>query len=272
VDADSDKWMQYATQSRFPFSAIYRRESCSLRAYEQRVCKKSACVVVTTEREAQLVRQISAIAHVHVVPNGVDTSHFDPVLVPREDAPLPTVVFVGDMSYFPNVEAVVFFAREILPIIHRSMPNVRFLIVGRNPARSVQQLRQIHGVEVTGFVPDVRVYLAKAQVAVAPFTIAAGIQNKILEAMAYGLPVVATPRTAQGLSASVVDMVETGNTPEELASKILLLLRDFPLARARGMESRRRVEDHYRWDRAMDCLLQLLESPASAELPRIEVF
>ena len=267
VDVDSDKWMQYAAVKRFPLSVVYRREGRALRAYERKLCEKASCIVVTTEREAQLVRQIEPAARVHVVPNGVDTSYFDPQTVPRV-AGAPTAIFTGDMSYFPNEEAVIYFARSVFPLIRRSVAGARFLIVGRNPGPKVQKLRHIEGVEVTGFVPDVRTYLARAQVAVAPFMIAAGIQNKILEAMAYGLPVVATPRTAQGLSADVADMVEMGSTAEELASKIVLLLRDFPLARSRGMESRRRVADHYSWDCALEQLLQLLENPGTTEFPR----
>jgi sugar transferase (PEP-CTERM/EpsH1 system associated) len=267
VDVDSDKWTQYATFTRFPFSAIYRREGRYLREYERRVCAKSSCVVVTTEREAKLVRQISPGTHVHVVPNGVDTAYFDPEVVPQ-DRTVPTVIFTGDMSYFPNQQAVNYFARKVLPLIRVSHSEAQFLIVGRNPSRDVLRLQRIHGVEVTGFVPDVRTYLAKAHVAVAPFTIAAGIQNKILEAMAYGLPVVATSRTAQGLLPSVADMVDTGDTAEEMASKIVRLLRDLDLARRKGVEGRRRVAAECRWEQSLDRLLQLLENPAVTELPK----
>jgi sugar transferase (PEP-CTERM/EpsH1 system associated) len=269
VDVDSDKWTQYATFTRFPFSAIYRREGRYLRGYERRVCARSSCVVVTTEREAALVRQISPATRVQVIPNGVDTRYFDPRVVPP-DRTVPTVIFTGDMSYFPNQEAVNYFARKVLPLIRDSVPKARFLIVGRNPNRNVLRLQRMDGVEVTGFVADVRTYLAKAQVAVAPFAIAAGIQNKILEAMAYGLPVVATSRTAQGLSPKVAEMVDTGDTADEMASKIVLLLRDFDLARRKGVEGRRRVGEEYRWENSLDQLLQLLENPADRESSRPE--
>jgi sugar transferase (PEP-CTERM/EpsH1 system associated) len=269
VDVDSDKWTQYATFTRFPFSAIYRREGRYLRGYERRVCAMSSAVVVTTEREATLVREISPETRVHVVPNGVDTRYFDQAVV-RPDGAAPTVIFTGDMSYFPNQEAVNYFARKVLPLIRDSVPKARFLIVGRNPNRNVLRLQRMDGVEVTGFVADVRTYLAKAQVAVAPFAIAAGIQNKILEAMAYGLPVVATSRTAQGLSPKVAEMVDTGDTADEMASKIVLLLRDFDLARRKGVEGRRRVGEEYKWENSLDQLLQLLENPADRKSSRPE--
>jgi sugar transferase (PEP-CTERM/EpsH1 system associated) len=269
VDVDSDKWTQYAAYSKLPYSAIYRREGRTLQAYERTVCEKATCVLVSTEREAQLTRQIAPTARVHVLPNGVDTEYFKPA---AEQASEPSVIFTGDMSYFPNEEAVVYFAHQVLPLIRRRLAGARFLIVGRNPGRRVEELRQIEGVEVTGFVPDVRTWLSKARVAVAPFTIAAGIQNKILEAMAFGLPVVATPRAAQGLSCRVAEMVDTGDTPEQLASKVAELLQDSEFARRKGLDGRRRVAEDYMWDAALERLLQLLESPASTELPRIGAF
>jgi sugar transferase (PEP-CTERM/EpsH1 system associated) len=260
VDVDSDKWTQYAAHTGFPFSTVYRREGRTLEAYERTVCGKSACVLVSTEREAQLARRIAPGAQVQVLPNGVDTEYFKPA---PEPARQPTVIFTGDMSYFPNEEAVIYFARQVLPLIRRGAADVRFLIVGRNPGRRVRELAAIEGVEVTGFVPDVRTWLAKAQVAVAPFTIAAGIQNKILEAMAFGLPVVATPRAAQGVSRRVADMLETGETAEELASKVGLLLRDYDLARRKSVDGRHLIIEDYSWGYAIERLLQILGDPST---------
>jgi sugar transferase (PEP-CTERM/EpsH1 system associated) len=265
VDIDSDKWRQYASVARFPLSLIYRREANRLREYERSVCERSSCVVVSTEREAGLLRQISEVTEPHVVQNGVDTNYFKP-LVSRPDWTAPTVAFIGDMSYFPNEEAVTYFARQVLPIIHHSMPNLRFLIVGRNPSRRVRQLQKIGGVEVTGGVEDVRIFLAKSHVSVAPFAIASGIQNKILESMAFGLPVVATTRAVQGLSANVAAVIETGDGAEAMAAKIVRLLGDPQLARELGMESRRRVTADYNWEESLDQLCRLLER---AEPPRI---
>jgi len=130
----------------------------------------------------------------------------------------------------------------------------------------VLQLRKIDGVEVTGFVPDVRTYLAKAHVAVAPFSIAAGIQNKILEAMAFGLPVVATSRTRQGISPEVGRLVATGDSAQELSSEIVALLRDPQLATRKGIEGRQSVMAVYQWQTSLGRLLQLLENPGGPEL------
>ena len=124
VDVDSDKWKQYATFTKFPLSAVYRREGRTLARYERRVCEKSAVVVVTTEREARLVRQISPAARIRVIPNGVDTDFFSPAAV-SPDAKAPAVGFTGDMSYFPNQEAVTHFARNVLPLIRESVPETQ---------------------------------------------------------------------------------------------------------------------------------------------------
>jgi len=260
VDVDSDKWAQYGKATNFPFSMIYRREARCLRAYERAVCEQAAGVVVTTEREAQLARLIAPASRVHVVPNGVDGKHFH--LVDRNEAAgLATIVFTGDMSYFPNQQAVVFFARRVLPLTRREVPHARFVIVGRDPDREVQELGRLDGVEVTGSVPDVRPWLAQASVAVAPMTIAAGLQNKILEALSSGLPVVATTRAVQGLSAAVGASVHTGDSPEELAASVARLLLNPQLARQRGLEGRRRVAADYDWDRSLARLLRLIDQP-----------
>ena len=262
VDVDSDKWTQYASFARFPFSAVYRREGRCLQEYEREACRRCAGVLVTTGREAELARKIAAGTPVHVVPNGVDSVYFSPPPSSVDSRP-PAVVFTGDMSYFPNEEAAIYFARKVFPTIQRSQPGVRFLVVGRNPSSNVRQLGKIPGVEVTGFVPDVREHLARAQVSVAPFSIAAGIPNKILEAMAFGLPVVATPRAVQGLSPSVAEAIETVEGVEDLAGRILKLLDNPELAHRKGMEGRRRVIVEHNWEQVLDRLLDLLESPES---------
>jgi len=270
VDVDSDKWMQYAAVKRFPLSAVYRREWHKLREYERKLYGKFP-VLVTTEREAELVRRASDQARVQVIPNGIDATYFDPVQSATVSEQ-PTVIFVGDMAYFPNEEAVKFFALKVLPSIRTVLPKIRFFIVGRDPGRNVRRLQNIPGVIVTGAVPDIRPYLAKAQVSVAPFSIATGIQNKILEAMAYALPVVATPRAQQGLSKRVAEMVEVGQNAQELAACIVRLLRNPQLARQVGIEGRERVAAEYSWERSVDQLVQLLEAHKMAAIPRGEAF
>jgi sugar transferase (PEP-CTERM/EpsH1 system associated) len=259
VDVDSNKWLQYAARKKFPLSAIYRREGNCLRRYERRVCEKSSGVIVTTEQEARLLKEICSTACVEVVPNGVDMEYFDPARSSQEPAG-PEVVFCGDMSYFPNEAAVRFFALEAFPKIRESVPEARFLIVGRKPGPGVRSLDTVPGVEVTGTVPDVRPYLARAAVSVAPFSIAAGIQNKILEAMAFGLPVVSSTKAAGGLPLGLAAGIRTADTAAELIAAIVPLLRDPVAARRQGLENRRLVTG-CGWEKALSKLAALIEDP-----------
>ena len=260
VDVDSDKWKQYAQRTSLPARWVYGREAVRLREYEAKVCRRADCVLVATACEAELLRGISPRANVHVVGNGVDADYFQlrPSAAGRRE---PAIVFTGDMRYFPNEEAVMFFAGRVLPLIRSAIPEVHFLIVGRDPTPRVKRLAAIAGVEVTGYVPDIREYLAQAQVAVAPFTIAAGIQNKVLEALASGIPVVATSSVVKGLSGSVADIIQTGNSPEALAVSVVRLLREPRFAEEVGIEGRRRVLEEYSWSRWDQRLLALVREP-----------
>jgi sugar transferase (PEP-CTERM/EpsH1 system associated) len=260
VDVDSDKWLQYATSSHFPFSAVYRREGLRLRDYERKICQRSARVLVTTEREASLAREVLGINNVAVVSNGVDAEYFSPTAFPP-NASAASIIFTGDMSYRPNEDAAAYFALQVFPLVRRVYRDACFLIVGRNPTRKVRRLAQIDGVEVTGFVPDVRQSLARARVSVVPFAIAAGIPNKILEAMAYGLPVVATRRATQGLSPGVAEAVEIGETTEEFAAKVMHLLGNREAADQKGIEGRSRVIEQYNWNVVVRRLEELLVDP-----------
>ena len=151
-------------------------------------------------------------------------------------------------------------------MIRQSVPDARFLIVGRNPNNKVLQLnpsrRGSHG-----FVTDVRPYFDRASVAVAPFRIAAGIQNKILEALACGLPVVATACAAKGLEPEVAQSIRVADSPQAIAAEIVSLFADPPQARREGLEGRRLVSLYYSWRRSSEQLLALLENPSTPSRP-----
>lgn len=207
VDVDSDKWQQYATTLRWPMNWVYRREGERLLAYERAAVMQTRASFLVSSREAALFRSLApeCAERVQHFNNGVDQEYFSPQLTlatPFAAGVQQALVFTGAMDYWPNVDAVSWFAREALPLIQIEHPGVSFHIVGSNPSPEVQELGRLAGVHVTGRVPDVRPYLQYALAAVAPLRIARGIQNKVLEALAMARPVLVSPMALEGIAAT----------------------------------------------------------------------
>ena len=207
VDVDSAKWTQYAGNHRWPLSWLYGREGRKLLEFERATVRRAAHSFLVTDAEVELfVKHAPECAgRVDAVGNGVDSEFFSPDH--RFDSPFEAgavdIVFTGAMDYWPNVDAVTWFAADILPALLARLPSLRFTVVGMRPAPAVQALAGGH-IVVTGTVPDVRPYLAHAAVVVAPLRVARGVQNKVLEAMAMGRPVVASAECAGGIDAAAV--------------------------------------------------------------------
>ncbi|MEI7710173.1 MAG: TIGR03087 family PEP-CTERM/XrtA system glycosyltransferase [Rhodospirillales bacterium] len=205
VDVDSEKWRAYADALTGPKRWVFRREWHKVAALEQRIGGEADMASFVSDAEAALYETLvpNHTATVLGVSNGVDHRYFDPVgsYAPVYDTAVPNYVFTGTMDYKPNADAVVWFATEILPIVRRTLPKAQFHIVGHSPNDAVLRLGQIDGVHVTGRVPDVRPYVAHATASVAPMRIARGIQNKVLEAMSLGRPVVVTSGALEGIDA-----------------------------------------------------------------------
>jgi sugar transferase (PEP-CTERM/EpsH1 system associated) len=248
VDVDSDKWMQYAQTKRWPLSGIYRREGRLLLKYERQVAQDFNASFFVSAEEASLFKSMApeSKGRVHWFSNGVDAEYFSPHgAYPNPYPPDQQIlVFTGAMDYWPNIDAVIWFAREIFPQILAKNPQVRFYIVGSNPAQPVLALAQMAGVLVTGRVADVRPYLAHAQLAVAPLRIARGIQNKVLEALAMAKTVVATPQAMEGLDAGLGAGCMIGSTPAEFVECIIPQVCSGPQANPSGREW---VLQHYDW-------------------------
>jgi sugar transferase (PEP-CTERM/EpsH1 system associated) len=247
VDVDSEKWRLYADYHPFPLSWLYRLEAERLARYEEEVARAFDCAVFVSEKEACLLKRRVSDRPISIIPNGVDLDYFAATADDQPGFDEPALVFLGAMDYFPNVDAVRYFCGEVFPLIRRASPETRFYIVGRNPTRQVRALGHQPNVIVTGSVPDVRPYLAKARVAVAPLRIARGIQNKILEAMAMGLPVIGTSMAFQGLQATAADGIRMADDPRDFAEAVLLLLEDHGLRRRCALQARCYVERRHRW-------------------------
>lgn len=201
VDVDSEKWRSLADRATLPKRWIYRREWRTLSAFERRAAEQAVTTLVVSEAEQASLLTIAPSAAVTVLPNGVDVEAFAPAGPPSE---APNVVFCGVMDYEPNVEGVVWFARDIWPRVRAVRPDARFTIVGAKPTSRVTRLADDDSsITVTGRVDSVQPYLWSAAVAVAPVRVARGVQNKVLEALAAGLPAVVTSAVHAGLPESV---------------------------------------------------------------------
>lgn len=248
VDVDSEKWRHYAAFHTFPLSWVYRLEAKRLARYEDAILRSFDRSILISSEEARLVQQRAPGRPVSVVSNGVDFEYFSPCRQDEHDQAPPVLVFVGVMDYFPNVDAVEYFCSEIFPIIIRQEPKALFYIVGRTPSQRVVQLGKLKNVRVTGSVPDVRPYLRKATVAVAPFRLARGVQNKILEAMAMALPVVGTPVAFEGIGAHEEDGVWIRETPQDFALAVCDIFHRTSKMRTQwGRQARRYVERRHQW-------------------------
>jgi len=260
VDVDPEKWRAYAEGARPPMRWVYAREGRRLLDYDRRVAAAADASVFVSEAEAALFRTLApeSARRTHAVSNGVDAGHFAPGTAwpaPFE-AGRPAFVFTGTMDYHPNVDAVTWFARSILPRVQAALPGARFFVVGASPAPEVQVLGALPGVTVTGRVPDVRPYLAHATAAVAPLRIARGIQNKVLEAMAMGRPVVVSPEALEGIEAAPGRDVLLATGEEGLARACVDAAG--PAGPAIGAAGRRCVVEHYAWPARLAALDALL--------------
>jgi len=268
VDADSAKFEAYAATGQWPMRWVHAREARLLREEEGRLASRADVSLLVSEDEAALFRvrlREPLSADVRVIGNGIDTEAFDPALVAPapELAALsgPPVIFTGQMDYPPNAAAAIRAARRIMPLVRREVPDATFHVVGRRPGAEVLALNGVNGCSVWGRVGDIRPWLRGADLALVPLEIARGVQNKVLEAMAMALPVVASTQAGTGLAASPGRDFAVGLSDEEIARAVIALLRDRPAARTMGLAARRFVEQHHDWDAMLAPLADMLRAP-----------
>ena len=228
VDVDSEKWRAYAESTDGPKRLLWAREARTLLAFERRVAAQFDRTLLVSAQEAQTFAALAPelSSRIDWVENGVDIARFDPTgnwSNPFVAGP-PPIVFTGTMNYRPNIEAVSFFAKEVMPRLASLAPSPHFHIVGANPSPAVCALAELPRVHVTGSVPDVRPYLAHAAVVVAPLRIARGIQNKVLEAMAMARPVVASPEAHEGVRAVAGRDLLVANGAENMSAAVAQVL------------------------------------------------
>jgi sugar transferase (PEP-CTERM/EpsH1 system associated) len=261
IDVDSEKWLQYAEKKKALMRWLYRREARLLRTLEQRIVHEFDRVFLVSEEEKKLLESDSSRGNVEAISNGVDLDYFSPAVIEsQQDTSVPgKLVFSGAMDYWPNVEGAVWFAEKIFPLIRKQVPQATFCIAGRNPAPAIQALGKMDGVEVTGTVPDMRAYLASANVCVVPLLIARGIQNKVLEAMAMQKPVVATFGAATGTNAQECEEIIVANDALVMASEIITLLGNSERCDSIGKKARQYVEREHSWESHLKRLNEIIE-------------
>ncbi len=241
------------------------------RRYEAQLLTRYDQVVITSRRDKKALQELArrhlpTDAHpapITVVTNGVDLEYFRPPET-RFSGPVspPTIVFTGKMSYHANVAAALYFAREVLPHVWAKDPRVQFQIVGQNPPEAVRQLAADERIQVTGYVSDLRPYLAQASVAVCPVLYAVGIQNKVLEAMAMGTPIVCTPAAFAGLEARAGKVALVADRPDVFATQVMQIYSNPTLAKQLTAAGRRYVETHHSWKAQAQILVQVYEKSA----------
>lgn len=267
-DVDSDKWRQYAEGKHGPTRWLYAREARKLVEVERAIAREFDATLFVTSAEADLFRSLAPESATRIghYDNGVDTDYFDPGKhfdspygVDAHNLGAPVVVFTGAMDYWANVDAVQWFVREIWPLVRATAPDARFFIVGSNPSTPVRELQGHRGVHVVGRVPDMRPWLAHADVAVAPLRIARGTQNKVLEALAMARPVVCTNAAASGLDLPAGGAFRVHDDPTEFAAAVLALA-----GAGRNPAGRSRVTESFAWSANLRTVDRLLETPTPA--------
>ena len=259
-DLDSARWGQYAERSRVPLKWIYQIEQKRFLSYERHIAHTFSYALVHTASERSDFQRLFPGVPVAVVGNGVDLDYFRSSGHPKRPA---SMVFTGVMDYFPNIDAVLWFCDEILPLVQTHIPDATITICGSRPAAAVRRLARRRGVKVVGAVPDMRPLLDRSEVFVAPLRMARGVQNKLLEALAMGLPCVASVAAWSGTVVAQGDGIIASDNPSEFAEHVIRLLRDHDFRTEMGRKARAAAEANYRWETQLIGLEQVIAAAAA---------
>jgi len=255
-DMDSQKWLEYARYKPFPLSAGYWLEGRKMLREEKRLASMFNLCTATTRAEWETLESYGTGVASDWFPNGVDHAYFAPDGAGYD---ADTISFVGRMDYYPNQECMFDFCANVLPRIQARRAQTKLVIIGADPSPAVKKLGELPGVTVTGSVPDVRPYLNRAALMVAPLNIARGTQNKILEAMASGVPVVTSSVAAGGVDAVAREHFLVANNHEEHASAVLQVLNNREERQRLALSGRARMQSHHDWGHSMQRLDRTIE-------------
>jgi len=247
-DMDSQKWLDYSSFRRFPLSMGYWLEGTKLCREEKRLAGKFDLSTCTTQAELETLRSFDAARQTDWFPNGVDAEFFSPTDKPYNP---DQICFIGRMDYYPNQQAMLHFCNNVLPVIQSRRPATKLIIVGAEPSGEIRNLADEPGVTVTGTVPDVRDYVRDSAISVAPLAIARGTQNKILESMAMGVPVICSDNAAGGVDATPGKHLLIAKSPGQYADNIIRLLDSADERHEFSLAARQRVLSAHSWPASM---------------------
>lgn len=261
VDVDSEKWLQYSKNKKGLARWLYAREAKTLLAFDRSAAKRASRSLFVSGPETELFKTLAPESSdtMFAVNNGIDLDFFSPD--GQWNSPYegdgPHFVFTGSMDYWPNVDAVTWFAEDIFPRLLSKYPTAAFYIVGARPTAAVRALSKQKSIHVTGRVDKVQPYLAFATAAVAPLRIARGIQNKVLEAMAMGKPTIVTPDALEGIEATLGDEVLLANEAEDFVNAAEILINE-GRASMIGQQARQRAVNDFGWPAQLETLDALI--------------
>lgn len=252
-DALSTNMLRRSKREQWFLSAFFKFESKLIKKYELRLLSKFNHCTIISELDRVTIEELEN-QQISIVPNGVDTQFFSPQNLDKKYE----ISFVGNMGYAPNVDASIFLVKEIMPLVWKVFPKAKVVLAGANPTPEVLHL-QSSKVEVTGWVDDIRIYYAKSHVFVAPLRMGTGMQNKILEAMAMGLPCVSTSLAANPIGANEKEEIMVKDSAVDIANQIVFLLNNPDRCSIIAQKARSFVEKKYSWESQTYTLLNLLE-------------
>ena len=249
-DCTSATYYQEYLRARRPVDKLYWLCTyLSTRTEEKKLLAAFDASIVVSDEEYHAMKMLCPEARCTVVPNGVDLDFFKPLEIGEE---WPSLVFIGHMSSPPNVDAIKYFHSQVYEVLKRRFPGLKLFVVGQGPSPAIRALANDPSICVTGFVKDVRPYVARASVVIAPFVSGPGIKNKVLEAMAMGKPVVTTSIGVRGINATHGDHLCIADNPVKFADQVGALLQDEAKRRRIGHHAREFVEKHHAWARVTD--------------------
>lgn len=264
MDLDSDKWRQYQKLKSFPMTLVYGREAKLIARYEQKIHQAfDACLFISQNEVDLFMQNNPELGRVHVVANGMDTETFRPAAGPKPQQG-PNFLFTGVMDYLPNEDAVVWFVEGAWEQVRARYPDAQFFIAGMNPSHKVKALSRFPGIVVTGFVDDIREYFDKAHIFIAPFRLARGVQNKVLQAFGCALPTITTAMGCEGINCKPGEHVLVADTLEQTLAQIDWVMTHPEEAARIGRNAHDLMQREYSWNGKLAALESILSTRKAA--------